>query len=534
MIEKKKFFFILLPFLLNSSLNAFKESDFFSLEEMIDDNNESFFSYEAKNDNYTPERAIKALTRSCDIDEEGIVEIQRFLRLNFYKRTNPINQRSIQDLPQFYFFNCPPPQDCCKSWQLFVQPFLQRTGEANFTRDGVNIGSYLALQNANLIISDFEELIGVDIPEVISILERFRLETHRGGIMFGGLRKMNNWYMQVRTPLIYVERNYNLDEADQERLREVLGVVEEEVGEDENEFNRDHFIADRFGIGDTRLNIGYIFRDCPSLYLAFGLESTIPSAFAFKKGLYGNHFSKDQPDPELDICELLNLVTMGDFDEAIDKGTEFLIDVVDRLSRILLENSPGNNGHLGLGTFVYTDMYIMNNLRFKTRAALEYLLPAPERRYFIKKKNPADFDRLENPDPANAQQDIMLIQQEIINTFFPSGFDTVVYPGFLFKLTTALTQKFMKRYQLMLGYDLWWQQAEKLGRINALKEERRTLRKDIASKSAAIQNKFFASATMFNKGDCCDWSLSLFGDITFLRSGIGKDFNISLRFEWLL
>jgi len=233
------------------------------------------------------------------------------------------------------------------------------------------------------------------------------------------------------------------------------------------------------------------------------------------------------------------LVSEGNLEEVEEIGTEFFIDIIDRLSRILLENSTGNNGHLGLGAFVYTDVHvgdidIMEGIRFKTRAAVEYLLPAPERRYFIRKKDPDEFDNLENPDPANAHQDIKFIQQEIINTFFPSGFDTVVYPGFLIKLTAALSGNILDRWQVMLGYDLWWQQEERLGRINTIKQERRTLRKDIARKSAAIQNKFFGSVTMFKNDVSRDWSLTLFGDVTFLQTGLGDDFNVSLRFEWLL
>ena len=92
------------------------------------------------------------------------------------------------------------------------------------------------------------------------------------------------------------------------------------------------------------------------------------------------------------------------------------------------------------------------------------------------------------------------------------------------------------RWQVAIGYDLWWQQKEKLGTIKAPEPERSILRKKIATRPGAFQGKIFGSATMFKKGpQCnCDWSLSLYADKTFLRSGIGKDFNIGLRFELLL
>jgi len=111
----------------------------------------------------------------------------------------------------------------------------------------------------------------------------------------------------------------------------------------------------------------------------------------------------------------------------------------------------------------------------------------------------------------------------------------LVFPGFIFKLTNVLSAGLAKnKIQINLGHDLWWQQGEELGKIIAPPEESTRLRKDIAKRPPAFQSKLFASIIYFRRGRKYDWCFKLYGDKTFLRSGIGKDFNFGVRFELLL
>src|SRR5262245_26144089 len=54
---------------------------------------------------YTTKDALKLLTRACnpDVPPDAIIAADDILRNDLYLRTNPINQRSLLDLPQFYF-----------------------------------------------------------------------------------------------------------------------------------------------------------------------------------------------------------------------------------------------------------------------------------------------------------------------------------------------------------------------------------------------------------------------------------------------
>ena len=529
MINKQKIFIPLI--ILLTCTYQFCSVDITDIQQLIQSTDEEIDIFpEDEKPLYDTWETVKALTRSCASDPTGILEAQGLLQNDFYNFTHPINQRSIQDLPQFYFFLCPPPACAYKSWQFLVEAFYNETHKANLTKNSTAIKSYLNFGLAR----EFEQFaLDIDIPQVLSLFANIKVQERRAGIMLGGLRTYENWYVYFRTPIEYLFRNFFLTDAERKAIEAAqLFVVDPQF---QMEFARKHLIADRIGIGDTRINVGYTVIDNPCLLFDVGLESTLPTAFAFKKGVFGTHFPKHQITPSLDLTELLNLA-ISDIKKAQEIGGEFLFQAIDRLSRILLETGLGNNGHVGLGVFTFSDLSLNCNFNLKTRAALEYLLPSIEWRYFIKKKNQEDFEKLKNINPGDCEKELIFLQNEIINTLFPSGFNTLVFPGFIFKLTNLVSGTLAQRWQLALGYDIWWQQKEKLGTIHAPKSERSLLRKTIATRSEAFQSKIFGSVTMFKKcleDNTCLWSLSLYADKTFLRSGIGKDFNIALRFEVL-
>ncbi|MEX0940126.1 MAG: hypothetical protein WDZ41_02105 [Candidatus Babeliales bacterium] len=532
-INKKKlylFLFFVSTLQSNDDLTSGFDSILDNMEEDI-----TFPDYDKEK--YTPERTVKAFTRSCSLDPDGILPLQDLLMQDIYKFTHPINQRSLLDYPIGYFFSCLPPSWFCKTWQFSTYAYYNQTSKCNFTKDGTGISSYLNFGIANLI-PDLEEFgLDINIPRVLSLFEDLKLQERRAGVMFGAQRRKNNFYLEFRLPLEYLIRNFFLNDAEVREIQAEPIFNDQDPGTDDKEevhrFAREHLIADRLGFGDTRINIGHIAIDNPRLQFIYGLESTIPTACSIKKGLYGNHFPKNMRIPKLDLMGLLDLVG-EDIPQAETQGGEFLVGALDRLSRILLETGLGNNGHIGLGLFTYYDLCVTPKFHFKTRANLEYLFPALEERYYIKRKNPADFARLENPDPNNCEEDLAFIERQLTETFFPMGFTTVVFPGFLFKLSTALTGTMAKYFQIMLGNDIWWQQQESFGKIFAPPAELSQLRKNLAIKPGAFQSKAFGSITYYRHGKCCDWSLSLYGDRTFLRSGIGKDFNLAIRFEMLL
>lgn len=475
---------------------------------------------------------IRLPKKNCPVDGQTILDADQILRNDLYLYTHPFNQRSLLDMPQYYFaayrdwLRLP-----SQPWQMTFQFFYNQTHGQFFTQTSDIINSYLAISNPNFTQGLNELSFDINLLRVFEILGGAQVYQYRVGVMMDYQYLTNHWWIQWRIPVEYMVRHFNLTQLEQDDLR--IALAQSEDPQSETDFARRHLIADRAGLGDLRLDIGYKFVDDHMCTVYSGLEATLPFAWAFKKGPYGNHFKKNAPIPQLDLINLLNLAT-SDLGQAQYIGTEFLLASLDRLSRILLETGLGNNGHVGVGWFCLSDMQVSSKLHFKTRGAIEYLIPAVERRFYIEKKDLAEFDAIAQDPLANCEQSLRFLEKQLINTLFPQGYNTRIWPGLLVKITTALAADMGERSKLTLGYDLWYQQRESLGSIHALAQQVKRLRKSLARTPQAFQSKFFAGWSYAMHGGRFDWSLAFWGDVSFISSGIGRDFNLGLSFELLV
>lgn len=481
----------------------------------------------------------EGLRATACIDAQGVldfiadpatIDAQSKLQQNLYLHTYNVNQRSLLDMPQFLIHEYCLPQ----RWQINSWFFYNETTRANFTDEGINITSYWDLENANFIQNIDQLDLGINIPTAIELFGLLKMQERRGGFMFGVAHANGRFNLEFKTPLYYLERNFFVTPEEQKLLEAFFGPSDPE--------QQKHFISDRIGFGDTRLTLGYFVVEHESLQLNVGVEATIPTQISFKKGLLGSHFKKNSNHPIFNILELFQLVFCEVNDpmqiEAI--SVNFLLSAFDKLSANLLQTSLGNNGHLGL--MIFAEKFLQFNDRFSmtTRSALEYLCPALDTRFYITKKFSQEFNALEPyttsqvppANPADAPFKLAFLNQQLINTLIPKVYQTMIYPGFIFKFTSCIDSVLgkRKRWKLGLGFDLWWQDRERLGTIYATPWQVAEIRTDIAVKPGAYQNKIFISTNYEGRGEKFDWCLTLYGDYTFLSSGIGKDFNVTLRF----
>ncbi|MBI2774427.1 hypothetical protein HYX58_00245 [Candidatus Dependentiae bacterium] len=493
--------------------------------------------------------AFALLTRDCpsDADPGDIIEADTILRNDVYLRTNPLVKRSILDYPAFYYPFCRP-----ETWSLIGQLWVNQTPRMAFYNDAFALRDYLAFDNKNLI-SQIDTLaslvVGLNIPKILSLLGDIEIEDRRAALMFWFQRQKGKWLIQWKTPLAYIERNFQLDEQEKAQLeQEVSGFfntgndIPAEVAslsgtqnEEFEAFKKQHLISDKFGLGDSRFTAGYTFVDNDSLWVNAGFLATIPTAFAFSKGVWkGSHFPKNSDHPPFDLAEIL-LLALGDDAEraqAQQLTINFLLGALDKLSANLLDDNIGNGGHVGLG-FVYdSKLQVTPRFSFDTHAEFEYLLPVMEKRFYINAKDQAGFNAVAQ-NPADCPNDLNFIQEQLIQILYPRVYNTMVFPGVLIKFSTAADIWIAEQSTLNLGYDLWWQQQEKLGRIIASSQNQALARKDIATKPSAFQSKLFGAYTYNHPGKCGDWCISLTADYTFLSAGIGKDYSASFRLEYL-
>lgn len=477
----------------------------------------------------SPQEALNLLTCSGQLVD---VELQNRLQQNFYIVTNPINKRSILDEPQFLIhLSCFPQPP--HTWQFNCWVFYNQTTKGNYTKNSTAIISYLNVLNPILFggFDDLLQALGVpfDIPSTQDLFGLVKLQERRAGGMFDFYKESNRWNFEWKIPLFYMERNFFVTEAEKRRFEALFQI------EADGSFN-EHVISDQVGIGDSRINIGYLAVDKEWLGLNVGFLATLPTGFAFKKGLLGSDFAQNSVIPKFDLYQIVQLA-FDDPEAAQAMGVDFLMATGRKLSANLLQTGIGDDGHIGIGGFFEKHMPLTNRFTFKTRGELEYRFPTSEKRFFITKKFPQQFQELEPfcvepPDEANQEQAVQkltFLNDQLIATFIPRVFSVSIYPGFLFKWQSALAGFFGDTWQFGGGFDIWWQSQEKFGRIKANPTEIANIQIDLARRSMAFQNKLFGYIHYQGHTTKRAWSWTLYGDYTVLSTGIGKDFNLSFQ-----
>ena len=109
-------------------------------------------------------------------------------------------------------------------------------------------------------------------------------------------------------------------------------------------------------------------------------------------------------------------------------------------------------------------------------------------------------------------------------------FPTRISPGYIFLWNTSLTYQ-GEKLDFQFGYDLYWQDKEKLGTINGTPAQVAQLRTDIAVKPGAYQSKLFGDLIYKKQGRNRDYYFGFHLDATLLSVGIGRDFTGAFYFD---
>ena len=469
-----------------------------------------------------------------------IGQANELLAEDFYSKTYFLNTRPINSYPNFlnYHYN-----QTCQDRTFNIFAFYNQTSKMNYTKQCAGISSYINVGPDQGFISVIREKLndllleqaGVDIPKTIGLFVGGKVQERRAGLLMQILKTYKNYTFEISMPLLYQERNYFFSEEEQKDLRDNLGSSTEEQTE---EIARGHLVCDRFGIGDTRIKIGYPTARKERFCADIGAQITLPTAFSFKKGLYGSNLRKKcMKRPEFELCNLIILAldsTQKDAEKAAEIGTNFGLNAIDWLSAMLLDAPLGNNKHFAIGFFIDSNFKIDKNINLDSVLSLEYIIPRQERRFFIKKKNKAVFDndRFPDLDPDNpndihvATKLTNFLNEQTLETFFPYEHLSIVSPGFVLQFTVS-PKVTIRDWTFNVGYDFWLRQKE---RINPIFDQSIEALKYSAA-PRCLQSKLFA-AVKFNKfRECHDWAVSLNADYTLSKSGIGRDFTCALGFQ---
>lgn len=510
------------------------------------------------NHDFEVTRKVKPSDIACILIQ---MNIQCILKQNFYIHTYPLNKKSIIDIPAFF-----PYKEYQRDHTIGITPFYYETDRMFFTEECDGIASYVALCDPMLlqrlyecvdVIKEAYSAFNLDPRQILPLFRNFTVQDRQVGVMFHADKQYKRCHFHAHVPLIYLERNYFATEQEREKIEKAFALAlpasedsstkkpgcHANIDQAAQEFQYNHLVSDKLGIGDLRLHLDFIVAKGVDYSYGFGLVGTIPTAFAFEKGLLGGCHDNCFNPKDFSISNLWNMADEGDLQGAATLGQQFFLGALDELSLNLLDAKLGYGNHMGIGASFFSKGKLSflikrpwaKRIKMRSRMILQYYTPATELRSFVEKKNPDDYffseadqDKVRN-DATYAQDVLDVFTTKFIQEFYPFRFNTMVNPGFLFQSTSTYYFEY-QRWKLGITTDFWARQQESFGDI-CMPRKTPPLEIECAKRPGAYQSRIGASATYTVKRPRAQWSFSLYGDTAYWSEGIGKDFTLCFNIE---
>ncbi len=469
-------------------------------------------------------------------DNPPLINAVALLKEDLYRKTaGPVTRRSLLDVPALmpdYFSQC----DNVGTIDLFYN----YTPQVYFTKDSSFLSSYIALNNQNVVneLSN-AEFIETNVPDILGLFSTIKLQQHRAGFLFSYGKKWDHWALQFRIPMYFLLEHFFLTESEIEQIKNNPFFLTDDAAapvtsEDEvKQFALKHLVSDKFGMGDARLSLlGTIF-DTPCHKLWFGLQSTIPTAASFKRGLIGGEFNPDAPIPPFDLQHFFDVFNCNTNQALADivirrQLTDFLVSALDRLSTVLINTPLGNGKHFGFGPQLDYRCTYNDYFSAHTYIALEGYTPRTETRFFLVDKNAQNLDRNWR-DPAMTGENLALLNTLVVETLFPLGVKTVVNPGVKFQFNQAFMYT-SNHLDLTLGFDYWLQAKESFSECRITVPDNLPLLLKKGIRPFSHQGKIFGGCGYYDT--LCpgtNWYIKGVFDATLFNRGIGKNYTLSIR-----
>jgi|GEM_PF-5551161 len=515
------------------------------LVDLLDDTPDEHFEFMNDFMSTTPMllKALPDIAIVLFLLEIGAIDI---LEQDFFLSTNRPARRSLLDMPLFQ------PNEALFPEPSFLnaQFFFNMTPRARFTRTSNNIDSYIATSDPTLLaaldaaIKKLRPITGqalgfINIRSIMELVSMITLVERNIGLMLQTGGRWDRMQLRIMFPIYYHERNFFLSQKNLDQLSLELGFSNPTT------FDDSYAIADRLGVGDTRVEFGVHALETQWTDMVISLYATIPTAFTIARGLAGNTFCAPGTYPNVDFT------TLYDTAEALITGTvtpeqqaasfviiqTFLLEAWDRVAAALLDNGLGDEAHPGLGICAtidarfdqWVDQPWASCVYWHNRIAFEYLFQNDNKRFYINNNNPANFDR-DFTDPDQASENLEFLQNEIINRICLLGLSTKVQPGVIGMWKSALIFDDTE-WNAYLGTDFWFQTKESHGCIHAEGDLVSTLSLCKSIMPWAFQNQIIGGFGYTYVIQNCSLTLGLDGAAAIFSTGVGHDFMITLRLD---
>jgi hypothetical protein len=469
-------------------------------------------------------------------------------QFNIYKFTYPPVIRILHDLPSLR-----PWYGCDDKLCLYGTFFLNEMPRAYFTHCGTTVADYLFVSEDDAIIQELENLIP-DVPTIIPLFNNARLQMHRLGVMLGASKCFGNLRFNAAVPLYYMAWNFFLNQTEVDALNAAPffnGGQPLPNGQgqndgfsifDPNTFIDRHLISDKFGLGDIRLYLDYLFCSETRCPFRIGGQLTLPNNTVIRHSIIGNQFNKCYPGPGINFDEIacLALTSQGDpadpltlvaKNELAALSQSYGLQLLDRLSATVLENQLGQR-HVSYGALFETFIGLTKYTNFCIFFEWDQFVKGHEDRPVKLVISPGQSLDRDYTDEALANDNLTFLQQRLINIIFPPIANVQVKEGDIFKFR-FYSQTNWRVCQWDIGYDLWYQRKEQVLTCCSCALPNAQLDILAATKPAALQGKIFGHFNVLKASDYeedLSWRLGLKGEGTVNNFGIGKDWLVGIDF----
>jgi hypothetical protein len=492
--------------------------------------------------------ALPNITRSADNVAvlnalTSAVPVNNVVSGNFYLETNPINQRALTSLPNYMIYH----SDKLNEEFLFNGYILyNETFKQNFTKKSTNLGAYLNLNTQDILDKISGGVVDFSFfPPLLELAQNAKIQDRRIGLMFQFFKNYGRWSFDATVPLTYQERNYFFSTSEESILRlEISKFTGTTSASADRSFFEKIAVSDSIGFGDLKFRAGYRAFTNDYIKLKAGFDCTIPTSFAFAKGLLGSNFRANLTEPTIDLTYIYNLANpmpISPENQAllIALGKDLAVQVGKRLGAIVLNQSLGNYHHFTLGAFFDTKLIYNQNTSCLIMGEFLYAIPKTELRFFNQLKNPADFTTAALTDAVNAlppgpAQDALAAEKmafldaNAVSFLFPTAADTRVAPRFEVQFCLGPQFEF-GAYLLHIGYNFWHRSQEHLSDVRFIEPYIYPPNIAQATEPGATQNKIFGRFDYHQATVSHIWRIAICLDQTLGSSGIGKDFNFALE-----
>lgn len=471
--------------------------------------------------------------------------VPQILQEPIFLHTNALNKRSLLDQPIFE----PDRAEFPHSFVVGAHAFVHKINRSNFTKHSTKLSSYVALTEASLIaklqmaINSINDLspgsLNIDVKKIFDLFENMTVEERQAGFMFHCMKRWRKVTFRLLFPIFYQESNFSLTQNEQDKITEEFGAVDQE---ESDRFNKQHFISDKIGFGDTRVEVDNITLKRPRYTLRWGGFLTLPTAWTWGGGFNGSRFSTPSTLPMFELEPLFESIG-NPVQQAEAKAllSEFLLDSFDRVAANLLDTPLGNGHHFGVGAYTrwklplrhFVSTTFADRMHFAGRSSLEVQCPSSEKIFYINKIDEQAFDDRNFNDLDNAEvaaDNLQFLTEQVVERLFLRAFDTRVIPGVIFRWSSGIYYK-GQQWGFNVGPDFWLQSKSHISKIYAPGNVQRVIDIPKAKSPIAYQGKIFGGIVLKHKSDRSTWFFSFNADASLFERGLNQDFTLSFNFE---